>query len=259
VARAKPARLVKMAELAELSGVPGPTIKHYLREGLLSTARRTSRNMAYYDARLADRVRVIKELQAERFLPLRVIGELLEPSRRSQLVMSDRSATDRRVSTPDRVNASVRRASGSDVPAITRLINRAYQVEAFFVDGDRISEGEVAALAAAEQLVVLDGATGGLAAAIHIDPTGERGYFGLLSVDPAFQGLGLGKRMIAVAEALCEAMGCRRMSLRVVNVREELPPFYRRLGYRETGATSPFDDPRVKRPCHFVEMEKALA
>lgn len=80
VARAKPARLVKMAELAELSGVPGPTIKHYLREGLLSTARRTGRNMAYYDARLADRVRVIKELQAERFLPLRVIGELLEPS-----------------------------------------------------------------------------------------------------------------------------------------------------------------------------------
>src|SRR5687767_13985971 len=68
-----------MAELAELSGVPGPTIKHYLREGLLSTARRTSRNMAYYDARLADRVRVIKELQAERFLPLRVIGDLLEP------------------------------------------------------------------------------------------------------------------------------------------------------------------------------------
>jgi hypothetical protein len=49
------------------------------------------------------------------------------------------------------------------------------------------------------------------------------------------------------------------MGLRVVNIREELAPWYRRLGYRETGATAPFDDPRLKRPCHFVEMEKPLA
>jgi DNA-binding transcriptional MerR regulator len=79
-------RLVKISQLAEESGVPGPTIKHYLREGLLSgPARRTSRNMAYYDARLAARVKVIKELQAERFLPLRVIGDLLEPSPSAKL------------------------------------------------------------------------------------------------------------------------------------------------------------------------------
>jgi DNA-binding transcriptional MerR regulator len=79
-------RLVKISQLAELSGVPGPTIKHYLREGLLSgPARRTSRNMAYYDARLAERVKVIKELQAERFLPLRVIVDLLEPSPSAKL------------------------------------------------------------------------------------------------------------------------------------------------------------------------------
>lgn len=72
-------QLVKMSELARRSGVPGPTIKHYIREGLLpGPAVRTSRNMAYYDARLASRIRVIKGLQAERFLPLRVIGELLE-------------------------------------------------------------------------------------------------------------------------------------------------------------------------------------
>lgn len=79
----KPAKagieLVKMAILARRSGVPAPTIKHYIREGLLPGPDvRTSRNMAYYDARLADRIRVIKSLQAERFLPLRVIGELLE-------------------------------------------------------------------------------------------------------------------------------------------------------------------------------------
>jgi GNAT superfamily N-acetyltransferase len=159
----------------------------------------------------------------------------------------------------ERVTASVRRAAGTDVPAITRLINRAYRVEDFFVDGDRIAETEVAALAAASQLVVLDGTDGGLAAAVQVDPTGERGTLGLLSVDPDFQGLGLGKRMVAVAEALGEAMGCRTLGLRVVNIREELAPWYRRLGYKETGATAPFTDPRATRPCHFVEMEKALA
>jgi GNAT superfamily N-acetyltransferase len=173
--------------------------------------------------------------------------------------MSDPPAIEDDVPPSDRVTASVRRAAGADVPAITRLINRAYRVEDFFVDGDRIAEREVAALAARDQLVVLDGAGGGLAAAIQVDPSGERGYFGLLSVDPEYQGLGLGRRMVAVAEALCEAMGCVRMGLRVVNIREELAPWYRRLGYRETGATAPFTDPRAKRPCHFVEMEKPLA
>jgi GNAT superfamily N-acetyltransferase len=173
--------------------------------------------------------------------------------------MSDPPASDLEMMGTERVTASVRRAAGSDVPAITRLVNRAYQVEDFFVEGPRTSEPEIAKLAAANQLVVLDGTDGGLAAAIQIDASGIRGYFGLLSVDPAYQGLGLGRRMVAVAEALCEAMGCRRMGLRVVNIREELAPWYRRLGYRETGATVPFTDPRAKRPCHFVEMEKTFA
>lgn len=70
-----------MAALARRSGVPTPTIKHYIREGLLpGPAIRTSRNMAYYDARVVDRIRTIKSLQAEQFLPLRVIAELLEPA-----------------------------------------------------------------------------------------------------------------------------------------------------------------------------------
>ncbi len=84
----KPAepQLVKISELARLSGVPSPTIKHYMREGLLpGPARRTSRNMAYYDARLADRVRAIKDLQQEHFLPLKLIGEVLEPAPSGEL------------------------------------------------------------------------------------------------------------------------------------------------------------------------------
>lgn len=91
--------LIKMSELSKRSGVPGPTIKHYIREGLLPGPEvRTSRNMAYYDARLAGRIRVIKELQADRFLPLRVIGELLEEAP-SDKIKPDRDAAQRKVLT----------------------------------------------------------------------------------------------------------------------------------------------------------------
>jgi DNA-binding transcriptional MerR regulator len=85
-ARTRPPRqeepeLIRIGELARRSDVPGPTIKHYLREGLLpASPHKTSRNMAYYDARLADRVRVIKRLQRECFLPLDHIAEVLEPA-----------------------------------------------------------------------------------------------------------------------------------------------------------------------------------
>jgi DNA-binding transcriptional MerR regulator len=69
--------LLKMSELAERSGVSAATIKHYLREGLLGGDGivRTSRNMAYYPPEFVDRIRLIKRLQEERFMPLRAIRE----------------------------------------------------------------------------------------------------------------------------------------------------------------------------------------
>jgi DNA-binding transcriptional MerR regulator len=83
--------MLKMSELAERSGVSAATIKHYLREGLLGDEDevvRTSRNMAYYPPAFVDRVRLIKRLQEERFMPLRVIRELIgsDPERASRLI-----------------------------------------------------------------------------------------------------------------------------------------------------------------------------
>src|SRR4051794_16001030 len=83
--------MLKMSELAERSGVSAGTIKHYLREGLLGSddqVVRTSRNMAYYPADFVDRVRLIKRLQEERFMPLRVIREVMttDPGRAARLI-----------------------------------------------------------------------------------------------------------------------------------------------------------------------------
>ena len=47
------------------------------------------------------------------------------------------------------------------------------------------------------------------------------------------------------------------MDIRVVNLRTELLPFYRKLGYVERG-TEPVDDPRALQPFHFILMSKAL-
>jgi DNA-binding transcriptional MerR regulator len=61
--------------------VSAGTIKHYLREGLLGggdDVLRTSRNMAYYPPDYVDRIRTIKRLQEQRFMPLRAIKEILE-------------------------------------------------------------------------------------------------------------------------------------------------------------------------------------
>jgi DNA-binding transcriptional MerR regulator len=80
--------LLRMGELAAASGVSAATIKHYLREGLLPEPVKTSRNMAYYPAQFVDRIRLIKQLQEERYMPLKVIKELLEedPERAQALI-----------------------------------------------------------------------------------------------------------------------------------------------------------------------------
>lgn len=81
--------LLKISHLAERSGVSAGTIKHYLREGLLGGAVvKTSRNMSWYPPDFVERIKLIKRLQEERFMPLRAIRELLEddPERAARLV-----------------------------------------------------------------------------------------------------------------------------------------------------------------------------
>ncbi|MDQ3935039.1 MAG: MerR family transcriptional regulator [Actinomycetota bacterium] len=80
--------LLRMRELAAASGVSAGTIKHYLREGLLPEPVRTSRNMAWYPPDFVERIRMIKQLQEERFMPLKAIKRIMEddPERTRALV-----------------------------------------------------------------------------------------------------------------------------------------------------------------------------
>jgi DNA-binding transcriptional MerR regulator len=114
--------LLKMRELAQRSGVSAGTIKHYLREGVLGDGDeivRTSRNMAYYPPGFVDRIRLVKRLQEERFMPLKVIAQVMEddPERIAALVELEDRILERAISA--RESGRVARADAAtryDVP-----------------------------------------------------------------------------------------------------------------------------------------------
>jgi DNA-binding transcriptional MerR regulator len=70
--------MLRAGQLAKLAGVSLPTIKHYVNEGLLPKPVKTGKTMAYYDKSCVDRIKKIKELQKEKFLPLDVIKRVLD-------------------------------------------------------------------------------------------------------------------------------------------------------------------------------------
>ena len=98
--------LLKMNELAERSGVSPGTIRYYLREGLLGEGEdvlRTSRNMAYYPPEYVERIALIKRLQEERFMPLRVIKDALaqDPERVLALIELEDRILERAVASAE--------------------------------------------------------------------------------------------------------------------------------------------------------------
>ncbi|HEY1523349.1 MAG TPA: MerR family transcriptional regulator [Solirubrobacteraceae bacterium] len=115
--------MLKISELAERSGVSVATIKHYLREGLLGDeddVLRTSRNMAYYPVQFVERVRLIKRLQEERFMPLRVIREVLDedPERALRMIELEDRILERAIEASETGRVSRTRARETyDVPA----------------------------------------------------------------------------------------------------------------------------------------------
>ena len=155
-------------------------------------------------------------------------------------------------------NLQLRVAEPRDAEAITALINVAFRkAEGFLIDRDRIDLETVRSLMnKGEFLMGLDG--GELTGCVYLEPRGENAYLGLLSIDPVRQRAGLGSWMMKAAEDHCRSAGFRSIELRIVSVRTELPPFYHRCGYVESG-TEPFTPgltPNV--PCHFVKMSKPL-
>ncbi|HET6179539.1 MAG TPA: GNAT family N-acetyltransferase [Candidatus Sulfotelmatobacter sp.] len=152
----------------------------------------------------------------------------------------------------------VRLGEIQDAEAITAVINAAFRLaESFLMDRDRIDVDSVQSLIQAGRFLVADHA-GVLVGCVYVELKGERAYLGLLSVHPERQKTGLGSTLMNAAEAYCAKAGCRFMDLRIVNLRQELPDFYRRRGYVETGVEPFTPGLTPKLPCHFVKISKSL-
>ncbi|MEO9254215.1 MAG: GNAT family N-acetyltransferase [Tepidiformaceae bacterium] len=153
---------------------------------------------------------------------------------------------------------TLRLANIDEADVLVALINAAYEKEAFFKIGDRTDAAEVTDRLENGCFLVADEA-GDVVGCVYIAIHGERGYFGMLSVHPSRQGTALGRALIGAAEEHCRMAGCAEMELEVVNLREELIPWYGRLGYVQF-ATAPFPQPeRASRDCHMLLMKKALS
>jgi predicted N-acetyltransferase YhbS len=156
------------------------------------------------------------------------------------------------------VSLSIRPARVDDIPSMISVTNAAFAIESF-LDGTRTDEERLIAMMQKGIFLVADH-NGQVVASVYIEIRGLRGYFGMLAVDPAKQGTGLGRAMIEAAEDHCRREGCNAMDLTVLSLRPELPAFYRRFGYVETGAEKfrPSRPLRDEIECHCIVMSKVL-
>jgi len=152
----------------------------------------------------------------------------------------------------------IRPAIASDDEAIISIANAAFAIETF-MNGTRTDPDRLADMKKSGELLVAE-SDERIVACVYVELRGSRGYFGMLSVSPQAQGAGLGRTMVEAAEKHCRERACTDMDITVLNLRPELFPYYRRLGYSETG-TEEFHPTRPIKPgvdCYCIVMSKKL-
>jgi ribosomal protein S18 acetylase RimI-like enzyme len=154
---------------------------------------------------------------------------------------------------------SIRVAVAADRDRLIPLINQAFSVETFMT-GPRTDPERLAASLEKGTILLAENDAGQLVGSIYVEVRDERGYIGMLAVDPARQRSGIGRRMMQAAEDHLRGQGCVAADITVLSLRTELPPVYRGYGYVETG-TEPFVYPHPLRDgleTHCIVMSKAL-
>jgi len=152
----------------------------------------------------------------------------------------------------------IRTASEGDAEAIARLVNTAFLVEQFFIERDRTNPATVRSLMKKGKFLLAEEAQN-LIGCVYFELRDKRGYFGMLSIDPSRQRMGVGRQLVGAVEKYFRDAGCKFSDMMIVNVRTELHTLYHRWGYADAG-TGIYDDPTpTKIPVHFIKMSKPLA
>jgi len=171
----------------------------------------------------------------------------------------------------------IRPANDADLDALHALVERAYRGdsarrgwshEADLLGGQRTDRESLAdTLNDPCQLLLVMLKQGALIASVTLTDKGDGlAYLGMLAVDPTLQAGGIGRTMLAEAEAMARGrMGIATMEMTVIASRIELVAWYQRRGYVLTDERRPFPatDPRFGLPkrddLEFVVLAKSLA
>ena len=164
---------------------------------------------------------------------------------------------------------AIRPAGAGDLSAIHPVVELAYRGdsarggwthEADLVSGDRTDIATLASLLAGPSrlLVALDGDA--VLGCVNIADRGDGlAYLGLLCVDPTLQGGGIGKQLLAAAEATArDDFAATRIEMTVIDRRAELIAWYQRHGYLPSGEVRPFPV-QLDPPLSMVVLVKSLS
>ncbi|MDF1720342.1 MAG: GNAT family N-acetyltransferase [Minwuia sp.] len=128
----------------------------------------------------------------------------------------------------------IRRAGPADVQALVSCIDAAYaRYAATIPDLPAVSEGVAEEIA--ENLVWIAVDDGQAIGALFLMHQGETMKLANVAVHPAHAGKGLGRRLIALAEAEAAARGCTEMRLNTHAAMPDNVRLYSQLGWVETG------------------------
>jgi ribosomal protein S18 acetylase RimI-like enzyme len=163
-------------------------------------------------------------------------------------------------------------AGNADIPALNSLINDAYRgehsrkgwtTEADLLGGSRTDEEMLASMMSGPGSLFLKyTADHEIVGCVFLRKEEEEMYLGMLTVSPELQSKGIGKKLLAAAEAEARKRGCVAIHMTVISIRTELIGWYERHGYGNTGRKKPFHtDTRfgiARQPLEFVVLRKNL-
>lgn len=162
-----------------------------------------------------------------------------------------------------------------DMAQLADIVNRVYKEaeKGIWSDGQaRTDAAEIQALAAEGELAIarVNGEVAGCVRISQIDA--DTGEFGILAVDQAKQGTGVGRKLVDFAEEKLRAAHVRLMQIKLLvpragmdanPVKVALHDWYVRLGYEKVG-TELIDEARreigidLAIPCQFIVFRKKL-
>ena len=115
---------MRIGELSRDTGIPVPTIKYYLREGLLPAGELSSPNQARYDESHVRRLRLIRALVELAQVPVAQVKDILESLDSDAVPLHEQIGRAHRALTPTRRQTASEEARVAAAAEVNELITR---------------------------------------------------------------------------------------------------------------------------------------